>query len=528
MDARRAGILAVPMGDQHRKPGFAWPVGHLLALGPLDVWFRLILGSGVRPRYWLRLACCLATSWVGTVVTAPERLAMAAVRRRRYGGQAPVFDHGPGVIVVLGYFRSGTTHLHNLLACDPRVVTPRWYQCLAGQGWWLSWGVVRFMLTPFLGQTRPQDGVGFGGGWPAEDDFALASWGLASSLPGRFVLPDQWDRWQRWHTLEGLCEADLRRWRSLTAMFCWKVTRWGAWRGRARVLVLKSPSHTARVAELDRLFAGNVRFVKIDRDRAAVVRSNIKMHAALATHALQDLPDEATLRARIERELDETEAKCARELDAIDPSRVVRVAYDDLVRDPVGEMERVGRGVGLAWNDAARRSVVAYLHRVGRYRGDESVAALPPDPEPRAGVRRTGLGIAAGVVVALACAGVWLGLVWATKHTLGWNTRLDGLVWLTGGLVGVAMARAARLGSVWLGLVGAVLTLAVFWGTTFPIEIITDNWWGGMGHPEEWWYHNRKGAIAGVTHSRAILFTVLALVTAWRHGTRTTPRAPGG
>lgn len=500
-----------------------------MALAPLDVWFRLLWRGGVTPRYWPRLVGCLLTSWVGTVVTMPERLVLAAVRLVKFRGASAGFSYEPGVVVVLGYYRSGTTHLHNLLACDPRVVTPRWYQCLAGQGWWVSWSVVRFLLVPFLGQTRPQDGVGFGGNWPGEDDFALATWGGASSLAGRFVLPEQSNKWARWHGLDGLSKKELGRWRSLTAMLCWKVTRWGVWTGRAKTLVLKSPSHTARVAELDRLFGGNVRFVRIERDRPSVAASNVKMHAALAGHALQDLPDEYTVRERIEDELDATDAKCERELSVLGAGRVVRVAYSDLVRDPVGEMERVSAGVALDWNKhpAARDAAVGYLHRVGKYR-DGAARDLPTDPEPGASVRRTWLGILAGVLAMLACCAVWLGLVWVTENVFGWDTRLDGMVWVTGGVVGVMMARAARVGSVALGVIAGLLTVVAFWGTSFPIEIITDNWWGGLGHRDEWIHHNRKGAIEGVTHSRAIVFTVLGVLTAWRHGSRVGARAPGG
>ena len=512
-------------GTRHR--GVAWPVAHLLALAPLDVWLRMLAGSGgVKPRYWARLGFCLFTSWIGTVITLPERLVMGAVRLIKFGGRAPRFEHPPGVVVVLGYYRSGTTHLHNLLACDRRVVTPRWYQCLAGQGWWVSWFVVRFMLTPFLGQTRPQDGVGFGPAWPAEDDFALAGWGGASSLAGRFVFPRGWERWGRWHALEGLSERELARWRSLTAMFCWKVTR--GIRGRTgRVLVLKTPSHTARVAELDRLFGGNVRFVSIERERGAVVASNLKMHGSLAAHALQDGPDGATLRARIESEFDATNAKRDRELARLDPGRVVRVDYGDLVADPVGVMRRVTEGLGLAWDREAGRSVVAYLHRVGRYRDGDLPAGLPADPEPDAGVRRTWPAVATGLGVGLACAGVWLGVVWATNRQLGWQQRFDSFVWLTGGLIGAAMLRVGRVGSPGLGGLAAAVTGVVFLGLSFPITVINWNWWGGLGHPDQWWYHNGKGALAGVTSTSSLVLGALGMVTAWRQASRTGPRAPG-
>ncbi len=514
---------------KRERPGIAWPIAHLLALAPLDVWARMLAGSGgVKPRYWGRLGFCLFTSWIGTVVTLPERVVLWAVRMVKFGGSQPRFEHGPGVVVVLGYYRSGTTHLHNLLACDRRVVTPRWYQCLAGQGWWVSWAVVRFMLTPFLGQTRPQDGVGFGPSWPAEDDFALATWGGASTLAGRFVLPGErvWAREKAWHGLEDLDEKRLRRWRSLTAMFCWKVTNF---RGD-RVLVLKTPSHTARVAELDRLFCGRARFVSITRNREAVLRSNLKMHASLAGHALADPPDEATLRARIERELDETEAKRDRELAAIDAEatgRVVRVVYEELVADPMGVMERVSEGVGLAWDREGQDQMVAYLHRVGRDRADADLSALPPDPEPEAGVARPWRAVAVGLAVGLACAAVWLGIVWATNRAWGWQERFDGFVWLTGGIVGTAMLRAGRVGSPGLGWLAAIVTAAVFVGLSFPITVVNWNWWGGLGHPDQWWYHNGKGALQGVTGTSSLVFGALGVVAAWRQGSRRGPRAPG-
>ncbi len=509
-------------GRRQRGGGIAWPVAHLLALAPLDVWLRMLVGSGgVAPRYWLRLAFCLFTSWIGTVVTLPERVAMWLVRMVKFGGDQPSFEHPPGVVVVLGYYRSGTTHLHNLLACDRRVVTPRWYQCLAGQGWWVSWSVVRFMLTPFLGSTRPQDGVGFGPSWPAEDDFALATWGGASTLAGRFVFPGEgvWARERAWHGLDGLDARRLRRWRSLTAMYCWKMTRFSG----DKVLVLKTPSHTARVAELERLFGGRVRFVSITRERAAVVRSNLKMHESLASHALADLPDAATLRARIEQELDETDAKRDRELAAVPDERVVRVAYEELVADPMGVMGRVSAGVGLAWDLEAKDRVAGYLHRVGR--GD--LSALPPDPEPEAGVARPGRAVVVGLGVGLACAAVWLGIVWATNRALGWQERFDFFVWLTGGVVGTAMLRAGRVGSAGLGWLAAGVTGVVFVGLSFPITVINWNWWGGLGHPDKWWYHNGKGALQGVLATSSLVFWGLGMAAAWRQASRRGPRAPG-
>src|SRR4051812_12981001 len=248
-----------------RRWPIAIPYPHFMAFAPLDAWARLLLGRGagrVPARYWLRLGVGLFTSAIGTALTLPERVVLAPVLWERGRRSGLRLTHGPGVVVVLGYFRSGTTHLHYLLSCDPRLRTPTWCETLAPQGFWLSWSFLRVFMMPFVSAKRPQDDVGIGPDWPAEDDFAACNWGLASSLPGRFVFPSRHAFYDRFHSLEGLSERERRRWRRVQWAFCRKV----AWLARGRALLLKTPSHTARVRELAELFAGNVRFVHISRE----------------------------------------------------------------------------------------------------------------------------------------------------------------------------------------------------------------------------------------------------------------------
>src|SRR5574341_2131741 len=85
------------------------PHGHFMALAPLDVWLRLLAhpGGSVPARYWPRLLFALLISTSVTMITLPERLLLAffwRARRKPSGSTpAPVF--------ILGYSRSGTTHL---------------------------------------------------------------------------------------------------------------------------------------------------------------------------------------------------------------------------------------------------------------------------------------------------------------------------------------------------------------------------------------------------------------------------------
>src|SRR4051812_11139807 len=103
------------MPEQRRFP-VALPSPHFMAFAPLDAWVRLLARHGAAPRYWLRIAFGLFTSCIGTVLTLPERVVLAPVLRARAARNGARLEHGPGVVVILGYFRSGTTHLHYLMS----------------------------------------------------------------------------------------------------------------------------------------------------------------------------------------------------------------------------------------------------------------------------------------------------------------------------------------------------------------------------------------------------------------------------
>lgn len=478
-----------------------------MGLAPLDVWARLLWAGGRRGRlgggwrYLPRLGFALLTSVVATVITLPERLVLGVWLRVRGGGP----DGEPRIeretVVITGYYRSGTTHLHNLMSCDQRFVTPRWAQALAPQGWVVSWWVLRLAMLPFAANERPQDGVGFGAGWPAEDDFALANWGLASPLPGRFVFPSQRDRWARWHALDGLDDAELRRWRRTLAWFCWKVC---AGAGPKRLL-LKTPSHTARVAELDRLCVARdgkrVRFVHVVREDEAVLASNLRMQEKLGRYALEDPEPEAATRAAIGREMRETAERFEREAAALDDTgqRVVRVGYEELAADPVGTLRGVYEKLGLGWDEGTERAVRGYADRVAGYRAAHGASApdendvdparttpgvqSPPHPSPRPShlpvggeraSREPGRRAAwvAAPVVAAGCLAAWLGIGWATGE------RYDTLAWLWGGVIGWSSLRVAGRGSSGLGWWCAGWVLVVVGAAVWPMPEVSAGWTG--------------------------------------------------
>lgn len=462
-----------------------WPVPHVpfLAFGPIDQWFRLLFWPRARipARYLPRVVLGVAISLVITLLTLPERLLVGLwlklVKKRQ---------RLPGPVFVLGYYRSGTTHLQLLLSRDPNLYSPQWTQALSPQGFAISWGLMNCFLLPLFPARRPQqDNVAFGSDLPAEDDFALLNGALASTVVGRHILPQRRDHYDRYHDLKTLTPEELQHWRDYQEYFVRKLALLA---GQRRVL-LKTPAHTARVEELMSLFAqtDGARFIHISRKPESVYRSNVRLHRVInEVYHLQDpLPDEEIDRRIIEEYLATGENYLAAK-SKIPPGRMAELRLEDLQANPVGEIKRVYAELDLPYTDEFEQRLLEYLDASRTYEGTSHKEKSPEEEQrvaealrpltkafrhdqppiarqepsvPRSlqpGERRSRLLRAAGmaVVTALVSLVPWLGLTWLL------NKRLDGLVWLVGIAVGATTLITARRGTTALGLWAVGVTLA--------------------------------------------------------------------
>lgn len=546
----------------------AFPYFHFMAFAPLDCWVRLLSSGGawrrIEPRYWPRLGLAIATSTLGTILTLPERALVGfwrAIQGRKVATAAP----SKPIVFVLGYYRSGTTHLHYLLSCDPQLATPRWYQMLAPQGFVVSWTLLRYLLVPFLSSKRPQDDVAYGPEYPAEDDFGVCNMAAAGTMPGRMVLPKEWPHYARYQTLELLTPAERSRFERAQRAITDRLALVHPRRG----LLLKSPAHTARVRALIDLYgADNVRFIHVHRDATAVLRSNVLMHRRFSPFLLQEAADDATVTQRVVAEYDQTQRALQSDLAALASKvRLASIRYEDLIADPVGELHRTYEQLGLPFSAAFAQRLCGYLDTVRDYRAkderaktdqardDERVDVSPQQQlawmhetyghqhppvlkrDPRERVREllgstevprlenqspTGdtpffSGQTAAIATAACCVSVWLML----SFVLG--SRLDWLTWPTGVAIGLAALRSAGRGTFRLGIFAAVLTILVLAIVAYPATWISDY---ADRQPVPWdhvWLSTRRGVLA----TNNFVWVTLGVMSAYRMASRAHVRPPG-
>jgi hypothetical protein len=366
-----SGPVRSERGERARQWLSRWIVSPLFGMKAGD-WAKLLVEARgrVSPCYWPRAVLTSLSCLVNSVE--------AVVEERRFGAalracvvREPLF--------VLGHYRSGTTHLHNLLALDPRCTFTD-NLCATHPHSFLSAADRKRRLGAALTmRRRPQDEVRLDLLVPAEDELALcAASRLSPHLAWHF--PSLAEKAERCLDLQGLDPVERERWKQAMLGFARKLSL----RSGGRRVVLKSPCHTARIATLLELFP-DARFAHIRRDPLEVFRSTMHMERSVQPHFAYQRRDPAGLEEMVLRRYRLMYEAFFRDLERIPPGQFHELDYEELEREPAACLERVYAALGLGTFEPLRRPLESYLRSVQGYRRNRYE---PLDPEQAARVAR--------------------------------------------------------------------------------------------------------------------------------------------
>jgi hypothetical protein len=332
----------------------AWREAFLRWFGPgmlggitFGDWVRLLRDNRFRvaPRALVRAAAITAQSL--------QNSATRWVEDRRYGAAAADAEALPPVFV-LGHWRSGTTHLHNLLTVDERFAFPNNYQALFPHAFLSMEAAQSPFMQWFLPKRRPMDNIEWTMRSPQEDEFALCIMTSLSPCTGWF-FPERREHYDRYLTFRGVGDDEVARWRAALVAFVRRLS----WKYR-RPLVLKSPPHTARVRLLLETFP-DAKFVHVHRDPYAVFASTRKMLTVnFGMHCLQRPPLD-DLDEWIIRQYRAMHEAFFEQRGRIPPGQYHEVRFEALEADPVGQVRRVYEALGLPEFAAARPALERYV-----------------------------------------------------------------------------------------------------------------------------------------------------------------------
>jgi len=251
---------------QPRRPS---STEHPVALGSFRSWMRILRRSKGIDREFLPRALFVSLT---TLLTGPLKL----WERIRYGRRIRRTPIHPEPIFIIGHWRSGTTHLHNLLCQDENLGSLTTFQAMAPGFCLVGAGAVKRFLARVAGSrypTRLIDNVPLVFDAPQEDEFALAALSPRSFVH-TFSVPRRADELFEEDVLfEGLSQRDRARW--VNAYL--RILRTATLASGGKRLVIKNCAHTARLRTLLELFP-NARFVHIHRDPYEIFVSTLHTH----------------------------------------------------------------------------------------------------------------------------------------------------------------------------------------------------------------------------------------------------------
>jgi hypothetical protein len=318
-------------------------------------WIQLVKTNGSIDRPYLDRALFIT---ITSLCNAPVRFLFKIKYNRKINETK--LQHQP--IFIIGHWRSGTTYLHELLSKDPQFCyTSLWNTLLPDSGLILE--PIKRFLARFLPAERPMDAIKVDMDGPYEDEAALAvlqSWSFFHCL---HFPKNAEEQYLKSIHFQGLSSEEKDQWKAVYLHFIKMVM----FINDGKQLLSKNPPNTARIATLLELFP-EAKFIHIYRSPYLVYLSTKKMRRnVLDKLALQNASQEA-----IEDQVIQNYIRLMNsyfdQKDHIKKGNLVEIKYEDLITDPLGQVNYIYTTLKLPGFTAAQPHMRAYLDKQSEYK----------------------------------------------------------------------------------------------------------------------------------------------------------------
>jgi len=317
---------------------------------------RVIARNGpIEPRSIPPLAISMASALGRLPFTVTERALAGRWIRRGPAMPPPIF--------IIGHWRSGTTHLYNLLSRAPRFgyIPP----LATGMPWDML--VLTRMLRPLLVKMLPEqryiDRIPVKADSPQEDEAALANMQPISMYHGLYFPRHLRRNFRQGVFFDQTPPRDVRRWQRRFLHFLAKLNL----QFEGRPLLVKNPVYTARVKMLCELIPG-ARFVHLHRHPLHVFQSMQNFYAKLLPAMGLQRWDPSLIDELILESYPRMMQRMVEDAAALPADRFVELGYDALDERPLETVETIYDRLAISGFAEDRPRFEAYLESISNYR----------------------------------------------------------------------------------------------------------------------------------------------------------------
>ena len=345
--------------NKTNKKGFLLPpaVGY-----SFKVLFFLFIRYRVSLKYFPRLILTLLIN----LINFPFRWYEKVFTDKRF--EAVEIKNDP--VFIIGHWRSGTTHLHNILCQDPQMAYTSTYQSVFPDTLFNKAG--RFLFEGFarllIPGTRKGDNVTLGMELPQEEEFAL---GAKTPLCFYYfwMFPKKIKQfYQKCIRFEHADKGLLESWEQDYQLLIKKALKNT---GGERFLS-KNPPNTGRVEQLLKLFP-KARFIHIYRNPIEVYLSTHNFFHKMLPHLQLQKIDDSDLDHHI-FELYKTMMQDYSAQKALIPKgHLIEISFDELETDPLSCIQKVYQTISLPGYEEAKGPIIKYIKKMKSYKKNRHV-----------------------------------------------------------------------------------------------------------------------------------------------------------
>lgn len=262
-----------------RETDFNIPPISPLAGSTLPNFIRVLALGKISYRFIPKLALTLLIILISTPFQIYEYFFYRNKIRKYKFKNPPIF--------IIGHWRSGTTHLHNLLCRDLENGFSSTYQAVFPNNLKSKWLFKTFMNLN-MPEKRPSDNVRLSANFPQEEEYAISNM-TQSSFYHFFYFPSINDRlYEKYVRFSGISANEKNQFKKKYHELLVKA----ALNLKKDQLVMKNPVNTGRIKQLLEMYP-EAKFIHIYRNPVITYLSSVKFfESLLVSTSLEEYKDE--------------------------------------------------------------------------------------------------------------------------------------------------------------------------------------------------------------------------------------------
>ena len=187
-----------------------------------------------------------------------------------------------------------------------------------------------------------------------EDEFALLSMGLPSPYR-RLAFPNQGAVDLNYLDFRDVPRQQIDHWMNQLRRFLLAVSS-----ATGRPLVIKSPTHTGRIAELSQAFP-DARFIHLTRNPLDVVPSTCRLWRSLDHSQALQVPRFQAYEEYVHQCYQRMYTAFQRDRESLPAHRLIDVRYDDLISNPAETLRVIYESLHLSDFDTVKPSIQQWV-----------------------------------------------------------------------------------------------------------------------------------------------------------------------